>query len=212
MKVLLVNGSSHKKGTTMAALEEMMKVFEAEGIECEVFHLGAGPIADCMGCGHCAKAGSCVFKGDGVNEFLDKAASADGFVFGTPVYYAHPSGRILSFLDRAFYANGGGDRDDVFRFKPGAAVAVARRGGTSASLDALNKYFGISQMPIAGSTYWNMVHGAVAEDAAKDEEGLQTTRNLARNIAWMMRCFEAGRAAGVEQPATERGARTNFIR
>ena len=212
MKVLLVNGSSHRHGTTMVALEEMIEVFEYEGIECEVFQLGAKPIADCIGCGHCAKAGSCVFTDDAVNEFLDRAGEADGFVFGTPVYYAHPSGRVLSFLDRAFYANGGGDRGDVFRFKPGAAVAVARRGGTTASLDALNKYFGISQMPVAGSTYWNMVHGAVAEDAGKDEEGLQTMRNLARNMAWMMRCFEAGRAAGVELPATERGARTNFIR
>ena len=208
MKVMLVNGSSHANGTTMAALNEMVKIFEKEGVETEIIQLGGQPLADCLQCGACSKTGKCVFKGDGVNEFVEKAKTADGFVFATPVYYAHPSGRILSFLDRAFYSAS----KDTFRFKPGAAVAVARRGGISASFDALNKYFGISQMPVAGSTYWNMVHGMNAGDAPHDEEGMQTMRNLARNMVWMMRCFEAGKEAGVPYPDTETGAFTCFVR
>jgi multimeric flavodoxin WrbA len=147
-----------------------------------------------------------------VNEFVERARHADGFVFATPVYYAHPSGRIFDFLDRAFYSNGRAGMEDAFAFKPGAAVAVARRGGTTAALDALNKYFGISQMPVAGSTYWNMAHGRVAEDAPRDEEGMQTLRNLARNLVWMMRCFAAGKTAGVPYPQTEETFVTNFVR
>ena len=156
MKVMFVNGSSHLRGTTMAAIEEMEKVFRAEGIETEVIQVGGKPIADCLQCNVCG------------------------------------------------YEN--------FKFKPGAAVAIARRGGTTASLDALNKYFGIAQMPTAGSTYWNMVHGLTAEDAPKDEEGMQTMRNLAKNMIWMMRCLEAGKKAGVPYPDTEKQFCTNFIR
>ena len=207
MKVLFVNGSSHKNGTTMAAINEMEKVFHEEGIETEVVQVGAKPLADCLQCGYCSDNGKCVIDDDGVNEFVRKAQGSDGFVFASPVYYAHPSGRLFDFLDRAFYSGG-----NAFKFKPGASVAVARRAGTTATLDAINKYFSISQMPIAGSTYWNMVHGAVAEDAPKDEEGMQIMRNLARNMIWMMRCIEAGKAAGIPYPATESGARTNFIR
>ena len=172
----------------------------------------AHPASDCLQCGACAKSGKCVFADDGVNEFVEKAREADGFVFATPVYYAHPSGRIFSFLDRAFYSNGRAGMPDAFRFKPGASVAVARRGGISASFDALNKYFGISQMPVAGSTYWNMVHGAVAEDAPQDDEGMQTLRNLARNMIWMMRCFAVGREQVVPYPETEKKVSTNFVR
>ncbi len=211
MKVLFVNGSAHPHGTTMRAFEEMIGVFEAEGVETGVIQLGGKPIADCLQCNRCAETGKCVFD-DGVNEFVEKAAQADGFVFGTPVYFAHPSGRIFSFLDRAFYS---GCRDEVyeaFQFKPAAAVAVARRGGTTAALDGLNKYFGIAQMPVAGSTYWNNVHGLTADDAPKDEEGMQTMRNLARNMIWMMRCFEAGKKSGVPYPETESTCVTNFIR
>ena len=207
MKVLFVNGSSHKNGTTMAAINEMEKVFHEEGIETEVVQVGAKPLADCLQCGYCSGNGKCVIDDDGVNEFVKKAQGSDGFVFASPVYYAHPSGRLFDFLDRAFYSGG-----NAFKFKPGASVAVARRAGTTATLDAINKYFSISQMPIAGSTYWNMVHGAVAEDAPKDEEGMQTMRNLARNMIWMMRCIEAGKAAGVSYPDFEEGAKTNFIR
>jgi multimeric flavodoxin WrbA len=211
MKVLMVNGSSHIHGTTMRALEEMVKVFEAAGVETEIIQLGGKPIADCLQCNHCQKTGQCVFN-DGVNEFIKKAEQADGFVFASPTYFAHPSGRIFSFLDRAFYANCKDEIYDAFKFKPGAAVIVARRGGTTASLDALNKYFGIAQMPIAGSTYWNQVHGLYADEAPQDEEGMQTMRNLARNMIWMMQCFEAGKKAGVAYPATESAAVTNFIK
>ena len=177
-----------------------------EGIEYEIFQLGGEPIRDCIGCGQCSEQG-CVFADDKVNEFIAKAKEADGMIFGTPVYYAHPSGRIQSFLDRVFYSS-----SKAFVFKPGASIAVARRGGTTASFDVLNKYFGISQMPVVGSSYWNIIHGARIGEAVLDAEGLQTMRNLARNMAWMLKCFEAGRQAGVEFPNCEHTSRTNFIR
>ena len=206
MKVLMLNGSAHQKGNTYLSLLEVGKTLEAEGIDYEIFQLGGGPVRDCIGCGKCSEKG-CIFDDDKVKEFVAKAKEADGFVFGTPVYYAHPSGRILSFLDRVFYSSG-----KAFAFKPGASVAVARRGGASASFDVLNKYFGISQMPTVGSTYWNLVHGWEQGEAALDTEGLQTMRNLARSMAWMLKCFEAGKASGVPLPETERGNRMNFIR
>ncbi|MGN1023282.1 MAG: flavodoxin family protein [Lachnospiraceae bacterium] len=212
MKVLMVNGSSHPHGTTMRALEEMQKVFAEAGVETEVIQLGGKPIADCLQCNQCRKTGKCIFKDDGVNDFVEKARTADGFVFATPTYFAHPSGRLFSFLDRAFYSDEHGEVYEAFRFKPGAAVAVARRGGTTATLDAVNKYFGIAQMPVAGSTYWNQVHGLYADEAAQDEEGMQTMRNLARNMVWMMRCFAAGKENGVPYPATESTYTTNFVR
>ncbi len=206
MKVLMLNGSSKERGNTNRALQEIGMQLEREGIEYEIFQLGGLPIRDCIGCGQCTEQG-CIFTDDRVNEFIAKAGEADGFVFGTPVYYAHPSGRVLSFLDRVFYSSG-----SSFACKPGASVAVARRGGTSASFDVMNKYFGISQMPVAGSTYWNLVHGCVPVEAEEDAEGLQTMRNLARNLAWMMKCFRAGREAGIALPEAERGSKTNFIR
>lgn len=205
MKVLLLNGSIHRNGTTHAALEEVAQTLQQEGIETEIFQIGAGAIRDCMDCGKCSEQG-CIFTDDAVNEFTAKAKEADGFIFGTPVYYAHPSGRIQSFLDRAFFSQG-----TVFRYKPGAAVAVARRGGTTASLDVLNKYFGISQMPTVGSSYWNMVHGMDGEEAHLDIEGMQTMRNLAHNMAWLLKCIEAGKQQGIPLPASERGNRMNFI-
>lgn len=206
MKVLMLNGSPKENGNTYNALLEIGKQLEKEGIDYEIFQIGGKPVRDCIGCGQCSEQG-CVFADDAVNEFVCKAKEADGFVFGTPVYYAHPSGRILSFLDRAFYS---GSR--YFAHKPGASVAVARRGGTSASFDVLNKYFGISQMPVAGSTYWNIAHGRVPGEVTKDEEGMQTMRNLARNMAWMIKCFDAGKKAGIDAPEAERDYRTNFIR
>ncbi len=206
MKVLMLNGSAKPNGNTYAALSEIGKQLEQEGISHEIFQMGGDVVRDCIGCGQCTETG-CIFADDKVNEFIAKAKEADGFVFGTPVYYAHPSGRILSFLDRAFYSGG-----RFFAFKPAASVVVARRGGCSASFDVLNKYFGISQMPVAGSTYWNMVHGRVPGEASLDAEGLQTMRNLARNLAWMLKCFEAGKEKGIPLPETERGNQTNFIR
>lgn len=206
MKVLMLNGSAKQNGNTYIALSEVGKQLEKEGISYEIFQLGGNAIRDCIGCGQCSEMG-CVFTDDKVNEFIAKAKEADGFVFGTPVYYAHPSGRILSFLDRVFYSGG-----QSFMFKPAASVAVARRGGSSASFDVLNKYFGISQMPVAGSTYWNSVHGCTPGEASQDAEGLQTMRNLARNMAWMLKCFESGKEKGISLPETEKGSQTNFIR
>lgn len=206
MKVLMLNGSPKANGNTYTALLEIGKQLNKENIEYEIVQIGGAPMMDCIGCGRCTENG-CIFSDGGVNEFIAKAKEADGFVFGTPVYYAHPSGRILSFLDRVFYSGG-----RAFKFKPAASVAVARRAGTTASFDCLNKYFGISQMPVAGSTYWNNVHGAVPGEVSFDEEGMRTMRNLARNLAWMIKCFDAGKKNGIPLPETETGNKTNFIR
>ncbi len=206
MKVLMLNGSARPNGNTNLALTEIGKELEKEGIEYEIFQLGGGPVRDCIGCGQCSENG-CVFTDDAVNEFVAKAKEADGMIFGTPVYYAHPSGRVQSFLDRVFYSS-----SRAFAGKPGASVAVARRGGTSASFDVMNKYFGISQMPVVSSTYWNLVHGQKPGQAAEDLEGMQTMRNLGRNMAWMLKCIEAGKQQGIEHPTAERGNWTNFIR
>ena len=208
MKVLLLNGSSHLHGCTDTALREVSAILEGAGIEAEILFLGNEPVRDCTACGTCAKVpGKCFFDDDIVNRIIEKAREADGFVFGTPVYYAHPSGRILSILDRVFYAG-----KSAFVHKPAAAIASARRAGTTASLDVLQKYFTISQMPIVSSTYWTMVHGKEPGDVLKDEEGLQTMRNLATNMAWLLHCIEAGKSAGIQPPQGESGARTNFIR
>lgn len=208
MKVLLLNGSPHKNGCTYTALEEAAKALEKEGIQTEIIWLGNGPVRDCIGCGACSKLdGACTFKDDNINEILEKAKDADGFVFGTPVYYAHPSGRVLSALDRLFYAG-----SSAFAHKPGMAVASARRAGTTASLDVLNKYFTIAQMPVVSSTYWNMVHGNTPEEVRQDKEGLQTMRNLARNMAWLLKCIQAGKEQGIEAPKAERAFKTNFVR
>ena len=206
MKVLMLNGSPKANGNTYTALLEIGKQLNKENIEYEIVQIGGAPMRDCIGCGRCTENG-CIFSDGGVNEFIAKAKEADGFVFGTPVYYAHPSGRILSFLDRVFYSGG-----RAFKFKPAASVAVARRAGTTASFDCLNKYFGISQMPVAGATYWNNVHGAVPGEVSFDEEGMRTMRNLARNLAWIIRCFDAGKKNGIPLPETETGNKTNFIR
>ncbi len=206
MKVLMLNGSPKANGNTHYALSVVGKQLEEEGIEYEIFEIGGGPIRDCIGCHQCSENG-CVFTDDTVNEFIKKAKEADGFVFGSPVYYAHPSGRILSFLDRCFYSC-----SSAFKYKPAASVTVARRGGTTASYDVLNKYFGISCMPIVGSTYWNNIHGSKPGEAQYDEEGIQIMQNLAINMAWMLKCIEAGKEKGIEIPVPIRGAHTNFIR
>lgn len=206
-KVLLINGSGNAHGCTYTALSEVAGALEKEGITTEIIQLGKDPIRDCIGCGACGKLGRCVFDDDLVNQVHEKAEEADGFVFGTPVYYAHPSGRILSFLDRLFYSGGG-----AFAFKPGAAVASARRAGTTASLDVLNKYFTIARMPVVSSNYWNMVHGNTPEEVKQDLEGLQIMRGVGQNMAWMIKCIEAGKAAGIPYPQTENKVKTNFIR
>ena len=209
MKVLLLNGSSRPKGCTYTALKEIADALEKEGIETEFFHLGSKEIRDCTACNACGKLDNrCIFDDD-VNKFIEKAKEADGFIFGSPVYYAHPSGRILSFLDRVFYATG----REIFAYKPGAAVVSARRGGTTASVDVLNKYFTIRNMPVVSSQYWNMVHGNTPEEVKQDEEGLQIMRTLGKNMAWMLKCIEMGKRNGIHVPEPEDiPARTNFIR
>lgn len=206
MKVLLVNGSPRAAGCTNTALEEVAKTLGEAGIETEIFWLGAKPVQDCVACGKCREFKKCVFD-DVVNTLIEKAKMADGFVFGSPVYYAHPSGRVQSALDRAFYAG-----KYAFAGKPGAAIVSARRGGTASSFDVINKYFGISSMPVVSSTYWNMVYGNTPDEVRRDEEGMQTMRNLGRNMAYLLRCIEAGKAAGIEAPAQEGAFKTNFIR
>ena len=208
MKVLLVNGSAKEKGCTYTALTQAAQALEQEGVETEIVWLGAGAVRDCIGCGQCnTKHEGCIFDDDGINALIAKARDADGFIFGTPVYYAHPTGRILSALDRMFYAG-----KSTFAHKPGAAVTSARRAGTTASMDVLNKYFSISEMPIVSSSYWNMVHGSRPQDVLADKEGVQVMRNLGRNMAWLLKCIEAGNRTGVEKPVNEYKEKTNFIR
>ena len=182
-KVLLLNGSANQHGCTAAALEEMIKVFEAEGIETELLQVGTKPVRGCISCNKCVEAGKCVFD-DFVNEAAPKFEEADGLVVGSPVYFGSPNGNIISFMDRLFYST-----HFSKHMKVGAAVVSCRRGGNSASFDVLNKYFTISSMPVASSTYWNQVHGFTADDVRKDLEGLQTLRNLARNMSFMIKAF-----------------------
>ena len=208
MNVLLINGSSRPEGCTYTALNEIAKTLNQLSIDTEIINIGNDPIRDCIACLACRKLdGKCTFDDDCVNKIIEKAKSADGFIFGTPVYYAHPSGRILSALDRIFYAGSA-----AFAHKPAAAIASARRAGTTASLDVLNKYFSISQMPVVSSTYWNMVHGSKPEDVLKDLEGIQTMHNIAKNMAWLLKCIEAGKNKGINLPDTIKKERTNFIR
>lgn len=204
MKVLMLNGSPNEHGCTYTALTEVGKALTECGVESEITWLGNGPVRDCIGCRGCRGKGKCVFDDDIVNRVISAAEESDGFVFGTPVYFAHPSGRVLSVLDRAFFAG-----KAAFTHKPGAAVASARRGGTTATFDVMNKYFTISQMPVVSSTYWNMVHGSRPEDVLQDAEGLQTMHNIGRNMAWLIRCI---RESGIPAPTAESGSMTNFIR
>lgn len=208
MKVLLLNGSSNRQGCTYTALTEIAKTLENEGIETEIFQIGNKPIRDCIGCGSCRQNdGQCVFKEDDVDLFIEKAKEADGFIFGSPVYYAHPSGRVLCFLDRAFFA---GKKN--FEYKPAAAIVSARRAGTTASIDAITKHITINNMPVVSSNYWNMVHGNTPDEVRQDKEGMQVMRNLAKNMAWILKCIEAGKNTGIEKPKPEEKIWTNFIR
>ncbi len=209
MKVLLFNGSPHKEGCTWRALTEVSKPLQEAGIETEIVQIGSVPFRGCNACYACKKTGSCIYgKEDGMTEIVEKCRRADGFVFGSPVYYASANGTLISFLDRLFVCGG-----DALTHKPGAAVVSARRAGTSVTLDELNKYFSINQMPIVSSTYWNMVHGSNdrPDQVEQDLEGLQTMRNLGRNMAWLLQCMEAGKAAGIAIPTAEKDARTNFL-
>jgi len=211
MKVLLVNGGPHKEGCTYTALNEISKTLNEENIETEIFWVGNKPIAGCIACGGCKTKGKCVFD-DTVNEFLEKAKEADGFVFGTPVHYAAASGAITSFMDRAFYSASCSGNSKIFKYKPAASISSARRAGTTATYDQLNKYFGINEMPIISSRYWNMVHGNTPEEVRKDLEGMQIMRILARNMSYFLKCIEAGKKSGIELPKIEKIEKTNFIR
>lgn len=205
MKVLLVNGSSHEQGCTYTALAEVAKALNANGVETEIYQLGKSQISGCKGCWVCKKTKKCVLD-DGVNEFVEKAAEFDGYVFGSPVYYASASGALISFMDRVFYSGG-----KALAYKPAAAVVSCRRAGAATTFDVINKYFTINNMPIVSSNYWNEIHGNKAEEALQDEEGLQTMRILGNNMAWLLKCIEKGKEAGLE-PLKERKVMTNFIR
>ena len=211
MKVLLVNGSPHKSGCTNRALEEVAATLQKEGIETEMFWIGNKPIGGCIACKRCVQPGKCVFD-DVVNTCREKAYKADGFVFGTPVHYGAASGNMTAFMDRLFYSELGGNQNKAFYLKPAAAVISARRAGTTAAFDQMNKYFTIQEMPVASSRYWNMVHGAVPEQVEEDLEGLYTMRVLGRNMAYLLKCQEAAKKAGVALPEREPAIFTNFVR
>ena len=205
MKILLVNFSPKEKGSTHFVLEDMAKQFEELGAQTEIFWMGNTVNGGCIGCLACRKTGKCVFEGDRVNELSEAAKTADGFIFASPVHYAAASGNLTAALDRVFYSAA-----KNFAFKPGAAVAVARRAGCSATLDQIHKYFSINSMPIVPSTYWNMIHSAKPGDHIKDEEGVQTMTNLVNNMVWMVNCIDAAKEKGIDHPVAIKEVRTDF--
>ena len=205
MKILLINGSPKKEGNTFIALSEVQKSLKSEGIDTEMIHVGHKDIHGCIACQKCREMGKCVFN-DMVNEVAEKFKEADGIVVGSPVYYASPNGTLLSFLDRLFYSTPF-DKS----MKVGAAVAVARRSGTTATFDVLNKYFSISNMPIVPSQYWNNVHGRMPGEALQDAEGLQTMRQLARNMAFLVKSIQLGKEK-FGLPKEEEWTPTHFVR
>lgn len=209
MKVLLINGSPRMQGNTHRALEEAAGALQAEGVETEIVWAGNKEIRGCIACGICGKNGDnrCVFANDVCNELIQKAAAADGLIVGSPVYYAGAAGSLISLLDRMFYAGG-----SLLRFKPAAGVGVARRAGAIETADQINKYFQINSMPVVPSNYWAIAFGRTPGETTADAEGLQTMRTLGRNMAWMLKCIEAGHAAGIEPPTLEPKAMTNFVR
>jgi len=206
MNVLLINGSPHKHGCTYTALAEIVKELEKENIAGEIYQIGTEPIRGCTGCNRCGELDRCSYDADIVNEVIEKARAADGFIFGSPVHFASAGGAMTALMDRLFYAAG-----DAFAYKPGASVVSARRAGTTAAYDQLNKYIGISKMIMVPSQYWNMVHGSTAEEVLRDEEGLQIMRTLGKNMAWLLKLVASGRAHGIQIPEAEKRIATNFI-
>lgn len=204
-KILLINGSPNEHGCTFTALSEIAGTLSQNGVESELLYLGKKPMAGCIDCGKCFQTGRCVFD-DQVNEVLEKLDEYDGIVVGSPVYYAGPSGQLCAFLDRLFYCS-----ESRMAGKLGAAVVSCRRGGASAAFDCLNKYFGISNMHIVGSQYWNQVHGFTPDDVRKDGEGLQTMRTLAQNMAWLLKGIQAGKSDGIPFPQYEERINTHFM-
>lgn len=210
MKVLLINGSPNEKSCTFTALEEISKTLNEEGIETDIYYIGKDPIAPCRACRACGKIGRCMIN-DKVNGFLEYARNFDGYIIGSPVHYASASGGIIPFLDRAFFTDFMSGHNS-FIHKPGSAIVSARRAGTTATIDQLNKYFQINQMPVISGRYWNMVHGQNPDEVKKDEEGMQNMRILARNMAYHLKCKDAAQKAGILPPKEEETIYTNFIR
>ena len=211
MHVELVNGSPHKNGSTSLALAEVEKILREEGVDTHVFWVGAKPVGGCLACNKCADLGKCVID-DKVNEFRELALKADGFVFGSPVHYAALAGNVKSFMDRLFFSEFQGNQNRAFRLKPAAGVAVARRCGSATAFSQLNKYFTIQEMIVVCSRYWNDVFALTPDDVPEDKEGLCNMRIIARNMAYLLRCQEAARAAGVPLPRVEPPVLTNFTR
>lgn len=211
MKVLLINGSPNEKGCTYTALTEVANTLNNEGIETDIYYIGTEPIAPCRDCRACVKLGRCVID-DKVNNLLSKISEYDGFVIGSPVHYASASGVISPFLDRLFFAGSRMPGKNPFRLKPGTAIVSCRRAGSTATLDQLNKYFLINQMPLISGRYWNMVHGSTPEQVKEDLEGMQNLRILGKNFAWHLKCKEAAINAGITPPEAEETIYTNFIR
>lgn len=210
MKVLLINGSPKEKGCTYTALNEMAQTLNQEGIETEIYYIGKDPISPCRDCRACGKLGRCVIN-DNVNDFVEYARNFDGYVIGSPVHYASASGVVVPFLDRAFFVDSMTGHNS-FVHKPATAIVSARRAGTTATLDQLNKYFQINQMPVISGRYWNMVHGSNPDEVKQDREGMQNMRILARNMAYFLKCKELATKAGLEPPKMEVVEYTNFIR
>ena len=207
MKVLLINGSPREHGCTYTALSEVAAALNSEGIETEIFQLGTAPVRGCCGCGGCRKSNQCIFDDDIVNRLIEKVQDIDGLVIGSPVHYAGASGTVTAVLDRLFYA-----ASAALAYKPCGCVVSARRAGTTAALEQLNKYPTINRMPLVSSQYWCMVHGSTPEQVHEDKEGMQIMRTLGRNMAWLLKCIEAGKQVGISLPEREAPARTNFIR
>ena len=207
MKVLMLNGSPNRFGSTYTCLQYVATSLAEEGIDSEIIWLGDSPLQDCVGCDACKKLGKCIFDEDIVNEILEKSKLADGFVFGSPVYYASPGGRIISVLNRLFYSGA-----KHLAFKPATAVVSARRSGTTASLDVFYKYFSINQMPIVTSQYWNMAFGRTPEDIRQDYEGVQTMSILGKNMAWILKSIKIASCNNQQHPSLIEKTHTDFIR
>ncbi len=202
MKVVLINGSPHRKGNTFIAFSEVAGALEKEGVQTEIIQLGIKAVQGCIACNKCAELGHCVFQDTLYNQVREALQEADGIVVGSPVYYAGPNGALCALLDRVFYSC-----SELLAYKAGASVAVCRRGGASATFDRLNKYFTILNMPVVSSQYWNSIHGMRPGEATEDAEGLQTMRMLGRNMAWLLKGVKRE-----ERPEPELRVMTNFIR
>ena len=215
MKVLLVNGSPRARANTYEALKIVEKTLNEENIETEIFQTGAKPISGCISCRKCSELGHCIITDDCVNEFVEKMKNYDGFIFATPVYYASMAGNFKSFMDRVFFSASAAGHQDYFAFKPAASIITARRAGTTATYDELNKYYGINQKPIISTRYWNMIHTDAQnpDKLHEDKEGVQVIEMLAKNMAYYLKCIQAGKEAGIKHPEfPEQINFTNFIR